>query len=731
MERRISALAIGCLLAWLSLPLLAGEWLTWRGPDYNGVSGETGLVSSWDPGGKNLAWRADFVGRSTPVVLDGTAYVIGRVGDGVDLQEVVAAFDAFTGEPRWERRHNVYHTTVPDNRVGWASLVADNETGNIYAHGVAGQLVAFDRDGKVLWEHFLAEEYGRYSGYGGRTQTPVVDGDLLIINFISKSWGELSALRHRYYAFDKLTGQPVWISTPGNMPFDFNTQSVPVVAEIDGERLIVAGNSDGWVYGIRIATGEKVWGFQLSRRGINASVAIAGETVFISHSEENIDDATMGRMVAFKAGGQGDITGNEIWRVDELSAGFSTPAVHEGRVYVIDNSANMHALDAKTGALQWEHSIGTVGKGSAVLADGKLYVTEVNGHFRILKPGKDGIETLDSDELTVADGRYAEIYGSPAIAYGRVYFATEWGLYCLAKPEAPRPTEFPRMRVGPGVADAEASVAGIQVVPAVLIAMPGESVDLQLRAVDRDGNVIARPGKVEWTLEGLAGKIAKGRFSASKEGGVQTGKIVATIAGMTATTRVRILPPLPWMLGFDDGEVGSTPPTWVNAKGTYVIADLDGERLLGKMPRKRGLNRTTIFFGAQQMTGYTIEADILGKPNRRRKPDIGLVNNGYVLDLQGAHQKLEIRSWSAELRMAKVIEFPWELDAWYQMKMRVDLVGDKALVRGKIWKRGADEPDEWTITAEDPHPILTGSPGLIGYSPANMYYDNIKVTVNQ
>ena len=32
-------------------------------------------------------------------------------------------------------------------------------------------------------------------------------------------------------------------------------------------------------------------------------------------------------------------------------------------------------------------------------------------------------------------GRYAEIYGSPAIAYGRVYFATENGVYCLGDEE--------------------------------------------------------------------------------------------------------------------------------------------------------------------------------------------------------------------------------------------------------------------------------------------------------
>ena len=43
---------------------------------------------------------------------------------------------------------------------------------------------------------------------------------------------------------------------------------------------------------------------------------------------------------------------------------------------------------------------------------------------------------------------------------------------------------------------------------------------------------------------------------------------------------------------------------------------------------------------------------------------------------------------------------------------------------------GEDEPSDWTIVVEDPHPIAGGSPGLIGYSPVDIHYDNIRVTAN-
>ena len=249
------------LLILFSASVLAGDWAAWRGPNHDGASEETGLVSTWSTEGENLLWRVDFVGRSTPVVLDGRVCVVGRVGEGVDKQEQVACFDAQSGKLLWEHRLNVFLTSVPFPRVGWASLAADLETGNIYFHGVGGLFICFDRNGKTLWERSLTEEFGRYSGYGGRTFTPVVDEDLVILGIVTSSWGDLVVPRHRYFAFDKLTGQVAWVATPGGAPADLNTYSTPVVAEIDGKRLLIAGNGDGGVYAMKVRTGEKVWGF--------------------------------------------------------------------------------------------------------------------------------------------------------------------------------------------------------------------------------------------------------------------------------------------------------------------------------------------------------------------------------------------------------------------------------------------------------------------------------------
>ena len=82
----------------------------------------------------------------------------------------------------------------------------------------------------------------------------------------------------------------------------------------------------------------------------------------------------MGRVVAIDGKGTGDITKTgEIWRADGIAVGFAAPTVADGRVYVVDNAANLHALDQKTGKPLWTHNLGTIGRAAPMFADGKLF----------------------------------------------------------------------------------------------------------------------------------------------------------------------------------------------------------------------------------------------------------------------------------------------------------------------------------------------------------------------
>ena len=696
----------------------ASDWSHWRGPMQTGASSQSGLISNWTPDGENLVWRSEFIGRSTPVILNGRVYVIGRTGEGVSRQEHVACFDAQDGRLVWERKFNVWHSTITFNRLGWANLGADGETGNVYAHLVNGLLVCFDRDGGILWTRSLTEEFNRFSGYGGRLHTPVVDGDLVVISMGNRGWADRPP-SHRYMAFDKRTGETVWMARPGGGgQADLTVYSTPISTTIDGQRLLIAGNGNGGIFAFKAGTGEVVWGFPLSKRGINTSPVASNNRVYATHSEENEDNTTMGRVVCIDGG-----TGKEIWRREGITAGYASPALHAGRLYVIDNSANVHCMDAETGRIYWEQNIGTVGRGSPTWADGKLYVTEVNGGFRILEVEDAGAQVLDEKKIAMPGGRLAEIYGSVAVAYGRVYFATEAGLFCLGDRDAaftPASTPFVRHPRAPDGVEP----ASLLVVPAEKTLASDEALPLSARAYDDRGRLIGEVD-VEWSLEGLAGRFENGRFIPAKHG--QAGWVVATSEGLTARAWVRVVPDPPWMEDFEGIPAGKNPRHWVWGGRGFRVEEQDGNRVLVKPPAARGLDRSNLYIGPPDMEGYTIQADLMGGRRRRWRPDVGLIAHRYILDLQGAYQRLEVRSWSSDLRMAKRMDFAWDPDVWYTMKMRVDIVGGRAVVRGKVWKRGDPEPDAWTIEAEDPLPIREGSPGLYGYSPSNIYYDNVSV----
>jgi outer membrane protein assembly factor BamB len=723
-----------------AVPAAAGDWPAWRGRGQDGVSTETGLISNWSPQGEHVVWRADVVGRSTPVVFDGRVCANGRVGEGAHRQELVACFDAGTGRKLWEHRLDVYLSAVPFDRLGWGNLVADPETGNLYAPGVGGLLVAFDRQGKVLWSHSLTEEFGLISGFGGRTHTPILDEDRLVLTFINSGWGEQGVPRQRTFAFDKRTGEVLWVATPGGQPYDLNTQTTPVVAVIHGQRLLIEGNVDGWVHAIKARTGEKVWSYQLSKNALNITVAVDHDTVYASHSEENVDTpGSMGRVVAIDGTGSGDVTKtHEKWRVNELDDGYSSPLYHDGVLYVVDNSANLFALSAEDGHQLWRHKLGTIGKASPVWADGKIWVAETNGRFHILKPGKDSVETLDMDDVKVPDasagpeGRNADLYGSPAVAYGRVYLSTEAGLFCLGDKSRP----FKPVAGKPAALAAEAAVAKdaapavIQVVPGEVLAQPGQTVRFEVRAFDEHGRPMAAPAGVEWGLQGLAGKVEGGSL-ALDSGHSMAGKVTAKAGTLEAAARVRAIAPLPWSFDFESVEVGKSPPWWSGAGPKFPVKEVDGGRALSKPPVAVGLDRSDVFLGPASLSDYTIQADLRGAKNGRKRPDMGLIDSGYTLDLMGNHQALQLRSWPSVLRIEKTVDFPWDPDVWYTMKLRVDEQGDKALVRGKVWRRGEPEPSEWTVTAEDPQPIRHGSPGIYGYSAAEILYDNLQVTGNQ
>src|SRR5882762_1708209 len=455
---------LNCSLSLFLLTAAGSDWAEWRGPDRDGISPEKNLPTKWSPAGDNLAWKVPYGGRSAPIVMYGRVYLQNTAEKGELEQERLICFNADTGKLLWEHRFNVYLSDVPPHRVGWASPVGDPATGNVYALGVGGTLIGLNRDGQVLWERSLGEDFGLLTTHGGRTVSPIIDGELVIVSGVTFQWGQHGRGAHRFMAFDKRTGETVWVSAPGGRPYD-TTYAAPIIANTNSGRLLIQGASDGVVHAIKPQTGEPVWKYEISKRGLNTGAAIYGTTAILTHSEENLDSNEMGMMVAVDATAKGEIKKEQVkWRTLGWQGGFSSPVIDGDRLYQIDNSANIGAFDLNTGKQLWQKTLGTIQKASPVLADGKLYVGTESGKFYILKPSATGCEILDEQQLgTVALPE--AVIASAAVANGRVYFVSDANLYCIGKKTKQSEDRLEQRPLG----TSEGHTAYVQVVPTELI----------------------------------------------------------------------------------------------------------------------------------------------------------------------------------------------------------------------------------------------------------------------
>ena len=730
-------------LAFFSAVAVFGDdWANWRGPFQNGISRDQGLVSEWSLNPpKNVVWTSDIGGRATPIILNDRVYLncrtkhdIGDPAQKIHAREQVVCWNAKNGELIWRDEFNVFYTDIPSSRVGWASMCGDTETGNVYVHSVSGRLRCYSGDGKVLWERSMVEEFGQISGYGGRVQPPIIDEDRLIVSFLAANWGATKgpAPMHYYFCFDKRTGELLWASAPGEAPEGTNC-SVPVVSVINGQRMLIGGNGDGNLYAMNARTGQKIWGFAMSKAAVNTSPVVDGTRVFIAHGADNIDNGEFGRVQCVDATGTGDVTAtHSVWRVDGIKAGFTGLLVKDGMLFVVSDTGNLFAFDSDTGKELWTHNLGTVGKSAPVWADGKLFVTEVNGKIHILRPSREKCESLSVVHLPAVNGNGDdEIYASPAISNGRIVFVTRDRTICVGNPEG-------KITMGealpqPAEAAAESEIALLQLRPYEVVIAPGASQKYELYCFDKLGHLIKKMDPELTAAPELSALKIEGATVVAPQGDKDmAGTLSAKVGELAATARVRVFKGTKeWSWDFEQFSGVAVPPTWIRAFAKLKplkVGDNTVMAVAGISDKTKGRPSHTVWLGTPTMKNYTIQADVLMKEQRRQLPNIGISANRYAFMIKGNQGRLQVFSWPPHLHNAKEVPFKAEPDVWYTLKFKVEVRDGQAFLFGKAWKAGDKEPEAWTLEHVDPHPNESGSPGLSFYAITDCMFDNVKVT---
>jgi len=552
----------------------------------------------------------------------------------------------------------------------------------------------------------------------------------------TSTWGSQANRAQRFIALDKRNGDIVWVSTPGGRPYDTSYAPMNIVT-VNGMRLLVTGGADGAALAMKPETGEPVWSLVLAKRGLNTGIVMHGNYAIVSHSEENLDSNEMGMIASFDATGKGKLGKESIkWADKGFLGGFSSPVIDQDRIYQADNSSNLFAFDVETGHELWKQNLGTIQKASVVFADSKIYIGSESGKFYILRPHAERCEVLSEVELPISEQGLASqripepVVASAAVARGRVYFVSSDTLYAIGPK---RTAALPRSPVKPVLEPGQGAPAWVQVRPTEMVLKPGETVQLHTRLYDAAGRFLREENSAAWSLDHLKGTVDEGKLTVAPDPVGQAGLIKATVGSLSGEARVRVIPPLPWNETFDSYAVGSVPPQWVSATaGRFQVTELDGKKVLEKLPNDTLFKRIRVFMGPADWSNYTVEADIRINEKRRQMGDAGIIAQRYTLVAFGNNQRLEMNSWQPETARAVSAPFAWKPDTWYRLKLRVDNSSDGTTrIRGKAWSAAEPEPDGWLIDRTDPIPNKQGSPGLFADAQFGVYFANLKVTPNQ
>lgn len=411
-------LAVVGWMLMLAVPLSAADWSNWRGPDFNGVATGTDYPTEWSTT-KNVAWSVELPGRgsSTPIVTGDKIFLT----CGINGENTVLAY-SLVGKELWRKAVHAERPGKNKKASGSnSSCVTDGKM--VYAYFKSGDLVAFDLNGKQVWQINLQDKFGEDTLWWDLGTSPVLTSKDCVVAVMQTGGSYLVAL-------DKATGNVTWkvdrnLDAPEEAAQSYST---PVVTHENGEEILVVLGADH-VTAHHASNGEEVWRVG----GLNPTHHKYFRSIASPAVLDGVVIAPYGRgdsVTGIKLGGKGDVTTSHvIWKKQGNGPDVPTPAAAKGKAYILADKGTVTCLDVATGKPLWSGQTEKNRFGfssSPVLADGKLYITREDGKTFVLATGND-FQVLAANEL---DG--AQTVASPVMVNGRILLRTDTHLYCIA-----------------------------------------------------------------------------------------------------------------------------------------------------------------------------------------------------------------------------------------------------------------------------------------------------------
>jgi outer membrane protein assembly factor BamB len=391
-------------------PAFGGDWPQWRGPERDGHSSDTGLLTSWPEGGPKLVWRIQDLGLG----YSSLAVIGGRIYTMSDREETshVLALDAANGKLLWATKLG------KGGAPGWGGFVGPRCTPTvdgdlIYAMGQYGELICLTAaDGKEVWRRHLVDDFGGKLPEWGFTESPLIDGGRLVCT-PGGSQGAIVAL-------NKKTGDLFWQSTQFTDP----------AAYVSVQRAIIHGVpqyvqlTQASVVGIDTETGNVLW--QAKREGQTAV----------------IPDPIVKDNKVYVTSGYG--VGCNLFTISKDTDGFHVEQTyankqmvnHHGGVVLVgdylygySDGKGWMCQELDSGKMVWREK-GKLPKGAVTFAEGRLYLRAEKGPgtVALIEATPDGYR--ETGRFDQPDRTEKNSWTYPIITGGRLYLRDQDLLLC-------------------------------------------------------------------------------------------------------------------------------------------------------------------------------------------------------------------------------------------------------------------------------------------------------------
>lgn len=405
MPRFLAALSLSVTLA---LTLTAADWPQFLGPNRDGTTPEQ--VAPWK-GELKPVWKKP-VGEShsSPVVADGLVYAFYQPKD--KNADALAAFDAKTGELKWEKSYDrAEFKPLFGNGPRSTPLVSGQK---VFTLGGTGILACWDaRTGNIDWKVDTLKEFKAPNLFFGISTSPVMLGeDRVAVMVGGKGAGIV--------AFDAKTGKTVWQATD-----DPASYASPVVVN---KQLVTLTGAN--LLGLDLK-GNTLWAVPFKDKLNESSTTplVIGDLVVAS-------SVTAGTICVKLSQKDGKFTPEKVWDNKKLTCYFSTPVVVGEHLFMVNGAATLtnpsitlRCVELKTGKVAWEKT--NVGRyHAAIIRCGpagkeRLLMLDDNGFLTLFEPDATGYKELARSKVC------GQTWAHPALVDGNVYLRDDKELICV------------------------------------------------------------------------------------------------------------------------------------------------------------------------------------------------------------------------------------------------------------------------------------------------------------